>query len=687
MSLENRETRPKNKEKFLKETPTTASFGGIEIERAKTPEDPTEKALVPRKNPDFLGHRLSQEALQTYAVAVHMGLPLVYVEGASKLGKSFTAREFAARIGAKLYPEDCNKGMRGKDFFAATVVEENVFRTEDSITSAGLKQTKGERSIVLWDEANSVRPDEMHATHGLLDAIKNGDTYVPKRGGVIEINPELPKPLIIALGNPLGEKYQREEQDLAWMRRAVKIRFPTSYPEDVAKYMDAAEDGDASDEQEAPNLVILTPRETPLTAQERVQIPGYRQIRDKFAEFHNQATQLLIDKKIAGDQEQGFDYEGDRDRVKEFVRYFHKDGDNIDKTYRTGIEVFYVRALENQKEKEDLRRLARRVVRYVPESVRPKRIEIPDPQVTEKSKGTVKEEDIFDPASFENPDLRERKKINPLKQAIEELTSLEGKELQEKDAWTEALGSPVETKPLPEYLTSEVQQKLKAHGFSLVYIPELNLNDRVLERSSPDSYIDFLQTEYPLLDRDKEYSYWSSVKDGNIAFPRTSGSGKWLAVREDLAEVRTQPQRAKKTGLFGRLGANTLVEPPVRRQLQKYPRNDWETSLSNTNYQEGLLESIGLEDLREQAQFTMLDAFTLRLLGYRGFTRPSKTKEWTSTDYFNTDTLTPTGNPQQRTDAVVLTPDGKIDVANPAINVNSLGIKSDIGIRHVIEFD
>lgn len=105
-------------------------------------------------------------------------------------------------------------------------------------------------------------------------------------------------------------------------------------------------------------------------------------------------------------------------------------------------------------------------------------------------------------------------------------------------------GVDVEIPPLPAEVTTEVAEKLRGEGFTIVYIPSLDLLPDQFKKQDPKDYLSELARIYPNWRRYESLSpaeqddpkvcrnlrewFWEKVKDGDIDFPALPG--RWLAV-------------------------------------------------------------------------------------------------------------------------------------------------------------
>ncbi len=119
-------------------------------------------------------------------------------------------------------------------------------------------------------------------------------------------------------------------------------------------------------------------------------------------------------------------------------------------------------------------------------------------------------------------------------------------EKREHDAWTRVLGTEVEVKPLPEYVTPEVIKNLEKLGMGLRFIPNLNLGtlDK-LKKVGEEEFLKRLEERYPnwrryegldnrtekgnhSINRNLQQWYWKQVKNKRIDFPQLEGY--WVAI-------------------------------------------------------------------------------------------------------------------------------------------------------------
>jgi len=205
---------------------------------------------------------------------------------------------------------------------------------------------------------------------------------------------------------------------------------------------------------------------------------------------------------------------------------------------------------------------------------------------------------------------------------------------REQIGWRDVLGVDVDVKPLPEYVTPEIQQRFERMGLGLYYIPALDLGSpEDLERLGVERYLTELQKLYPKWKRfeslrEKEVRahgisrnlnkwYWESVNEGDIDFPELKG--QWMAI-ENVEKPRYN-REYRLTPLAEQLGFKEsritvswkLVEDSIDRNERK------------------ILSNMGISN--QPVDIGLLDAHEWNLMANRKGWGRSNTYEWTNTEY------------------------------------------------------
>ncbi len=199
---------------------------------------------------------------------------------------------------------------------------------------------------------------------------------------------------------------------------------------------------------------------------------------------------------------------------------------------------------------------------------------------------------------------------------------------REQEAWRKVLGTEVEIKPLPEYVTPELIKNLKELGMELRYIPKLNLGTldelktmgeeeflKKLERRYPNwrRYEDLSDTEKNdhSINRNLEEWYWEQVKDEKVDFPQAEGL--WMAVE-------------------------TMPKPPYGEKYKPSPVRKWDrfgVSWRNATrdieiWSSYLLTKAGLP---ESSEVRLPEALEYNILANREGWGKTDTYEWTNTKH------------------------------------------------------
>jgi len=234
-------------------------------------------------------------------------------------------------------------------------------------------------------------------------------------------------------------------------------------------------------------------------------------------------------------------------------------------------------------------------------------------------------------------------RINPYQKGEALHTIFELEDLEQKGdfsitgesrAWGEVLGADVEVKPLPEYITPKVMEKLKGLGMELRYVPALELGDiNLLRQKGIEQYLRDLQRVYPnwkpyeslsiteksdhRVLRNLGHLYWEAVKDGKVDFPTLPG--QWLAV--ETIEKPPRGIKYSRTAFTTKLGIRkdrSGFEWPILQEIFERKK-------------EGILGQIGLTG--KPADIRFLEGLEWNLLGNREGWGKTDMFEWTNTKF------------------------------------------------------
>lgn len=440
----------------IAETETGVSYLGVALEKSKAGNG----QFVPKREQyeDFINDKEVALPMQRdIAVAFLSGEPLL-IDGGTSLGKTTTVKKMAAELGWEIHYANLNGATDVEDLMGRYIPNPHKNKPEDpeyifadgKVTS-GLRQEEGKIKIVILDEFNASAPNILIRLHEVLDSLERGGDVILSEDAseAVSVNKERTK--IIALMNPPGKGYfGREPLDPAQLRRWVYKKLPTELPEGTFSYSTDALFGAEPASQNVTPDMFLKAREETLTPEQLQEVPGMREVLEKYKEFHKAAKELLKNRKVAEDQPQPFTFDDRMEprRVRDFVLRFYT-GD-INDTFQQALRYYYSNKLESEADRKKLGELIR-LVEYKPKVAESKR------------KGTEREEKTAEKA---NPETKKT-------EAIPE-TKLEGPVAEQIEAAIEKLGKENVFGP------KEVE---KTFGVRLVEVPGIPFSVEELERA------------------------------------------------------------------------------------------------------------------------------------------------------------------------------------------------------------
>jgi len=408
----------------IAETETGLAYLGVGLEKSQAGNG----QFVPKREQyaDFINDKEVALPLQRdIAIAFLSGEPLL-VDGGTSLGKTTTVRKMAAELGWEIHYANLNGATDVEDLMGRYIPNPHKSKPEDpeyifadgKVTS-GLRQEEGKTKIVILDEFNASAPNILIRLHEVLDALERGGDVILSEDAseAVPVNKERTK--IIALMNPPGKGYSgREPLDPAQLRRWVYKKLPSELPEGTFSYStDALFGAEPTSQNVTPDMFIRA-REESLTSEQLQEVPGMREVLEKYKEFHKAAKELLKNRKVAEDQPQPFTFDDRMEprRVRDFVLRFYT-GD-INETFQQALQYYYANKLEGEADRKKLGELIR-LVEY-------------KPKVTEsKRKGTEREEKTAEktkPEAKRAEAVPETKLEGPVAEQIEVAIEKLGKE-------------------------------------------------------------------------------------------------------------------------------------------------------------------------------------------------------------------------------------------------------------------
>ncbi|MBW6431663.1 AAA family ATPase [Patescibacteria group bacterium] len=440
----------------IAETETGLAYLGVGLEKSQAGNG----QFVPKREQyaDFINDKEVALPLQRdIAIAFLSGEPLL-VDGGTSLGKTTTVRKMAAELGWEIHYANLNGATDVEDLMGRYIPNPHKSKPEDpeyifadgKVTS-GLRQEEGKTKIVILDEFNASAPNILIRLHEVLDALERGGDVILSEDAsdAVPVNKERTK--IIALMNPPGKGYfGREPIDPAQLRRWVYKKLPSELPDGTFSYStDALFGAEPTSQNVTPDMFIRA-REESLTPEQLQEVPGTREVLEKYKEFHKAAKELLKNRKVAEDQPQPFTFDDRMEprRVRDFVLRFYT-GD-INETFQQALQYYYANKLESEADRKKLGELIR-LVEYKPKIAESKR------------KGTEREEKTAEKTNSE----AKRTEIVPE-------TKLEGPVAEEIEVAIEKLGKENVFGP------KEIE---KIFGVRLAEVPGIPFSVEELERA------------------------------------------------------------------------------------------------------------------------------------------------------------------------------------------------------------
>lgn len=579
----------------------TVSYLGVSLSKAEN----RDSQFVPKieQYSDFINDKFSLDLQKQIAVSLLQGDPLL-IEGGTSIGKTTTVRKMAAELGYEVHYANLNGATDVEDLMGRYVPNPNKKTDNDpeyvfadgKITS-GLRQEEGKTKIIILDEYNSAAPNILIRLHEVLDALQRGDNVVLSEDASENISVDKTKTKIIALTNPPGKGYfGREPLDPAQLRRWVYLKAPSDLPEETFSYSTDVLFSLVSQQQEVSKTDFLNSRDQALIPEQFSEIPGIKNIIEKYKEFHKAAKEMVKERKIAADQPQPFIFDDRMEpkRVRDFVLAFYN-GD-INETFQNALRYYYSNKLESEIDRAKLEEIIRHVEYIAPQNV-------------SQRKGIEEEVAATSAGIPENPSRKR----------------------EEKSEWNTVLGKLVEIPPLPASVTPEVQKNLEKMGLELRFIPNLELDDiNKLQKLGTKKYIDMLHSRYPnwnpyekLDDKQKqdhsimrnlEEWYWDSVREKKIDFPKLSG--KWIA-------VETMP----KSKYGEKYKSSTVTD--ILDLGDRFDKTWNQINTAIDQHSAMILTKIGLK----QGKLKMLEPLEYNLLANREGWGATDTYEWTNAEY------------------------------------------------------
>ena len=209
--------------------------------------------------------------------------------------------------------------------------------------------------VIILDEYNSANPNIIIRLHEVLDELEKNGEVVLAEDASERVKVSSSRTKIIALTNPPGKGYlDRQPLDPAQLRRWNYQKEVTELPKDTFSGSVDMMFRLKPEIKELDSDKFLTSNETEIPIGELREIPGMKELVEKYKEFHFAAKELLKNRKIAQDQPQAFMYDDrmEPQRVLKFIQNFYR-GD-INAVWKEALQYFYVNKLEDETDRQKL---------------------------------------------------------------------------------------------------------------------------------------------------------------------------------------------------------------------------------------------------------------------------------------------------------------------------------------------
>ena len=351
----------------IAETEQSVSYLGVELPKAQGGD------FCPKREnyQGYINEEFSLELQRKIATSWKLDQPIL-IEGGTSIGKTTTVRKMCAELGYEVYYKNLNGATDVEDLMGRYVPNperrnENdpEYKWADGPVTQGLRKDEEKIKVIILDEYNSANPNIIIRLHEVLDELEKNGEVVLAEDASERIKVEKSRTKIIALTNPPGKGYlDRQPLDPAQLRRWNYQKEVSELPKDTfsgavdimfrlkPEIKEMAED----------KFLLSSDVEIPIG--EIREVPGMKELVEKYKEFHQAAKELLKNRKIAQDQPQAFMYDDrmEPQRVLKFIQNFYR-GD-INEVWKEALRYFYVNKLEDDNDKQKLLELIN-VIEYI----------------------------------------------------------------------------------------------------------------------------------------------------------------------------------------------------------------------------------------------------------------------------------------------------------------------------------
>jgi MoxR-like ATPase len=359
-------------------TPETQKFQEKVVDRATTPIAETEHSVaylgveLPKgKGGDFcpkrenyqgyINEEFSLELQRKIATSWKLDQPIL-IEGGTSIGKTTTVRKMCAELGYEVYYKNLNGTTDVEDLMGRYVpnpdrktANDPEYKWADGPVTQGLRQDSEKIKVIILDEYNSANPNIVIRLHEVLDELEKNGEVVLAEDASERVKVGKTRTKVIALTNPPGKGYlDRQPLDPAQLRRWNYQKEVSELPKDTFSDSVDIMFHLKPETKELAEEKFLRSSDVEIPIGELREVPGMKELIEKYKEFHHAAKELLKNRKIAQDQPQAFMYDDrmEPQRVLKFIQNFYR-GD-INAVWKEALGYFYVNKLEDGTDKQKL---------------------------------------------------------------------------------------------------------------------------------------------------------------------------------------------------------------------------------------------------------------------------------------------------------------------------------------------
>ncbi len=341
----------------IAETEQSVAYLGVELPKAKGGD------FCPKREnyQGYINEEFSLELQRKIATSWKLDQPIL-IEGGTSIGKTTTVRKMCAELGYEVYYKNLNGTTDVEDLMGRYVPNPDrktgndpEYKWADGPVTQGLRQESEKIKVIILDEYNSANPNIVIRLHEVLDELEKNGEVVLAEDASERVQVGKTKTKIIALTNPPGKGYlDRQPLDPAQLRRWNYQKEVTELPKDTFSGSVDIMFHLKSETKEMAQEKFLLSSDVEIPIGELREVPGMKELVEKYKEFHHAAKELLKNRKIAQDQPQAFMYDDrmEPQRVLKFIQNFYR-GD-INEVWKEALRYFYVNKLEDDTDKQKL---------------------------------------------------------------------------------------------------------------------------------------------------------------------------------------------------------------------------------------------------------------------------------------------------------------------------------------------